>query len=133
MLPPTPPDAGADDEEDEDAEGPRETDERDPPSTARETTEVRRAPWLLRAEAAETGALDVATPPRTATTIDDGDADADGSGNVATVKGTLAARAPHAFPRAAARMVQSLSFLYVVGTRRASASALKLSARGGRN
>ena len=132
MLPPTPPpDAGAaDDEFEDEEEGPSETDERDPPSTARETTEERCALRLLRAKAARAGALDVATPPRTATTID-GDGDADGSsGNVAPVKGTLAARAPHAFPRAAARIVHSLGFFSRAGTRRAGASAVNFSARG---
>ena len=130
LLPPMPPpDAGAGADEFGDEEGPRETDEIDPPSLARETTDKRRALWLLRVKAARAGALDVATPPRTATTSDS-DADADGSsGNEAPIEGMLAARAPHAFPRAAARMIHSLGFFLRMGARRANASFVN-SARG---
>ena len=104
-----PPDAGAGADEFGDEEGPRETDERDPPSLARETTDKRRALWLLRAKAARAGALDVATPPRTATKSDS-DADADGSsGNEAPI--------------------HSLGFFLRMGARRANASFVN-SARG---
>lgn len=76
----------------------------------------------------------MATPPRTATIVgSDGD-DGSDSGSAATqvVEETVAARTPHAFPRAAARMMQVLGFLYTVGTERVSASAWRWCPRGWR-
>lgn len=105
LLPPTPllelPEAD-DDGDAEGEEGPSETEESEPPSTARETTEECRALWLRSKAKDETGAdaLDVATPPRTATI--------DGDGGSAAPKETPAERAPQAFPRAAARMVATI-------------------------
>ena len=131
LLPPTPPPLAELDEEEEDEEGPSETDDRDPPSTARSTTEeTRRALLRVKAElTAETigVAMEVATPPRVATTID-------GSGvDVADVSSseTPAARAPLALPRATGRMVASSRVWRLSGTKKRSARAGNVG-RGGR-